>query len=117
RYFAHRYGDAGDARDGGRLLPQHRRGSDRADRQRRTSLPPCLPIPLCHRARDMAKLEPRGRKVKILATLGPASSDPDMLRRLFRAGADAFRINLSHGDHETHAKTIKNRKSTRLNFS
>ncbi len=37
----------------------------------------------------MAKLEPRGRKVKILATIGPASSDPDMLRRLWRAGADA----------------------------
>ena len=55
----------------------------------------------------MAKLEPRGRKVKILATLGPASSNPEMLRRLFRAGADAFRINLSHGDHKTHAKTIK----------
>jgi pyruvate kinase len=54
----------------------------------------------------MAKLEPRGRKVKILATLGPASAQVDMVRRLFRAGADAFRINLSHGDHATHAKTI-----------
>ena len=53
------------------------------------------------------KLEPRRRKVKILATVGPASRDPDMLRRLFRAGADAFRVNLSHGDHETHAQTIK----------
>ena len=55
----------------------------------------------------MAKFEPRGRKVKILATVGPASRDPDMLRRLFRAGADAFRVNLSHGDHETHAQTIR----------
>ena len=54
----------------------------------------------------MAKLEPRGRKVKILATLGPASRDPDMVRRLFRAGADAFRINLSHGEHKDHAKAI-----------
>jgi pyruvate kinase len=53
------------------------------------------------------KLDPRGRKVKILATLGPASRDPEMLRRLFRAGADAFRINLSHGDHEAHAASIK----------
>src|SRR5690606_18419575 len=77
------------------------------DRRRLPSLPPCLVMPLCHRALRMAKLEPRGRKVKILATLGPASSDPDMLRRLFRAGADAFRINLSHGDHATHAQTIK----------
>ncbi len=53
------------------------------------------------------KLEPRGRKVKILATLGPASREPEMLRRLFRAGADAFRINLSHGDHTDHAAAIK----------
>lgn len=55
----------------------------------------------------MAKFDPRGRKVKILATIGPASSDPDMLRRLFRAGADAFRVNMSHGDHETHAATMR----------
>ena len=54
----------------------------------------------------MTKLEPRRRKVKILATIGPASRDPDMLRRLWRAGADAFRINLSHGDHDTHAAAI-----------
>ncbi|MGZ3173762.1 MAG: pyruvate kinase, partial [Croceibacterium sp.] len=52
------------------------------------------------------KLEPRRRKVKILATIGPASSDPEMLRRLWRAGADAFRINLSHGEHDIHAATI-----------
>ncbi|HYD24376.1 MAG TPA: pyruvate kinase [Croceibacterium sp.] len=52
------------------------------------------------------KFEPRGRKVKILATVGPASRDPEMLRRLFKAGADAFRDNLSHGDHKTHAETI-----------
>ncbi len=39
----------------------------------------------------------RGRSVRILATLGPASATPDMIGRLFRAGADAFRINMSHG--------------------
>ncbi len=55
----------------------------------------------------MQKLEPRGRKVKILATTGPASREPDMLRRLLRAGADAFRVNMSHGDHAFHAQTIK----------
>ena len=42
--------------------------------------------------RTSAKIDPRGRKVKILATVGPASRSPDMLRRLFRAGADAFRV-------------------------
>ncbi|MHA6332635.1 pyruvate kinase [Qipengyuania sp. CAU 1752] len=55
----------------------------------------------------MQKLDPRGRKVKILATVGPASSDPAMLRRLYKAGADAFRVNMSHGDHATHAATIR----------
>ena len=65
----------------------------------------------------MAKLEPRGRKVKILATLGPASCEPEMLRRLFRAGADAFRVNLSHGDHETHAATIKTVRALEKEFN
>ena len=55
----------------------------------------------------MTKLKPRARKVKILATVGPASRDPDTLRRLVRAGADAFRVNMSHGDHEAHAEAIK----------
>lgn len=58
----------------------------------------------------MANTDPkpdlRGRKVKILATVGPASSSPEMLERLYRAGADAFRVNMSHGDHAGHAATI-----------
>lgn len=54
----------------------------------------------------MAKLDPRGRKVKILATVGPASRSPEMLEKLYRAGADAFRVNMSHGDHAVHAETI-----------
>src|ERR1700741_2811831 len=41
----------------------------------------------------------RSRKVKILATLGPASSDKDTIRKLFQAGADVFRINMSHTEH------------------
>jgi pyruvate kinase len=56
--------------------------------------------------RDALKLGPRGRKVKILATLGPASKDPAMLRRLLLAGADAFRLNMSHGEHKDHAEAI-----------
>ena len=55
---------------------------------------------------DLPKLELRGRKVKILATVGPASRSPEMLERLLRAGVDAFRVNMSHGDHATHAETI-----------
>src|SRR5215469_10879087 len=41
----------------------------------------------------------RRRKTKILATLGPASSSPDKIRALFEAGADVFRINMSHTSH------------------
>ncbi|MDO5648197.1 pyruvate kinase [Paracoccus sp. (in: a-proteobacteria)] len=44
----------------------------------------------------------RHRKVKIVATLGPASSSPDMIRALFNAGADVFRLNMSHGSHDDH---------------
>ncbi|MFN3444074.1 MAG: pyruvate kinase, partial [Rhizobium rosettiformans] len=41
----------------------------------------------------------RNRKVKILATLGPASSEEAMIRKLHEAGADLFRINMSHASH------------------
>src|SRR3954449_4576851 len=51
-------------------------------------------------------LAPRSRKVKILATLGPASSDARMIRKLLLAGADAFRINMSHGDQKQKAKLV-----------
>ena len=53
------------------------------------------------------RIGPRGRKVKILATTGPSARDIETLRRLVKAGADAFRVNMSHGGHETHAETIK----------
>jgi pyruvate kinase len=51
-------------------------------------------------------LAPRSRKVKILATLGPATSTPTMIRKLMLAGADAFRINMSHGDQKQKAKLV-----------
>ena len=49
---------------------------------------------------------PRTRKVRILATLGPASTTPERIRELAEAGADAFRINMSHGTHADHAARI-----------
>ena len=52
-------------------------------------------------------LKPRARKVKILATLGPASSSPEMIRSLAEAGADAFRINMSHGSQAEKAKLVE----------
>ena len=42
----------------------------------------------------------RHRKVKILATLGPASETPEKIEELYLAGADVFRINMSHSTHE-----------------
>lgn len=44
----------------------------------------------------------RHRNVKIVATLGPASSTKDMIRALFDTGADVFRLNMSHGSHDDH---------------
>ncbi|WP_372802463.1 pyruvate kinase [Paracoccus seriniphilus] len=44
----------------------------------------------------------RHRNVKIVATLGPASSSKEMIRALFEAGADVFRLNMSHGSHDDH---------------
>jgi pyruvate kinase len=45
----------------------------------------------------------RHRRTKIVATLGPASSSPEVLARLFNAGVDVFRLNFSHGSHDDHA--------------
>jgi pyruvate kinase len=42
----------------------------------------------------------RQRRTKVVATLGPASSDQTTINRLFQAGADVFRINMSHTSHE-----------------
>jgi pyruvate kinase len=45
-------------------------------------------------------------RTKIVCTLGPTSSSPEVMRGLVRAGMDVARINFSHGDHETHAESI-----------
>src|SRR5678809_1528913 len=50
------------------------------------------------------------RSTKIVATLGPASSDPAVLERMVRAGVDVVRLNFSHGtaqDHENRARLVK----------
>jgi len=46
------------------------------------------------------------RHTRIVATVGPACDAPDTLERLIDAGVDVFRLNFSHGTHETHAATI-----------
>ncbi|MDX7953340.1 pyruvate kinase [Lichenihabitans sp. Uapishka_5] len=49
----------------------------------------------------------RHRRVKILATLGPASQDRAILAKLFEAGADVFRINMSHASHDAMRERIR----------
>ena len=49
----------------------------------------------------------RRRKAKILATLGPASSDAETIRALHEAGADVFRLNFSHGSQADHAERYR----------
>ena len=46
------------------------------------------------------------RRAKIVATLGPATREPRVLRALLRAGLDAARLNFSHGDHAAHRRMI-----------
>jgi len=45
-------------------------------------------------------------KTKIVATVGPASNNKEMLRALVKEGVDVFRLNFSHGSHEDHLKVI-----------
>ncbi|MDR3639363.1 MAG: pyruvate kinase [Isosphaeraceae bacterium] len=52
--------------------------------------------------------EPLGKvHTKIVATVGPASRDPAVLKALIEAGVDVFRLNFSHGTHEEHAETLQ----------
>ena len=56
---------------------------------------------------DIAVQRLKRRRTKIVATLGPASREPEVVRGLIRAGADVFRLNFSHGTHEEHAETYR----------
>lgn len=47
-------------------------------------------------------------KTKIIATVGPASNNKNMIKELIKAGTDVFRLNFSHGSHQDHLKVIKN---------
>src|SRR3546814_3932182 len=49
---------------------------------------------------------PRTRKVRVPATLGPASSTPEMIEKLFLAGADAFRVNLRSEEHTSELQSL-----------
>lgn len=47
------------------------------------------------------------RRTKIVATIGPATSTPEVLRKLIRAGATTLRLNFSHGTHDDHQRNIR----------
>ena len=52
------------------------------------------------------------RKTKIVATLGPATDNPDVMRSIISAGLDVARFNFSHGDHEGHKKRVDEFRKT-----
>ncbi|MBC6401265.1 MAG: pyruvate kinase [Ekhidna sp.] len=51
------------------------------------------------------------KRTKIVATLGPASSDKETIKQLIEAGANVFRLNFSHGSHDDHLKRINTIRS------
>ena len=53
------------------------------------------------------------RKTKIICTLGPATDDPEVLKRIFLTGMDVARLNFSHGTHEEHLARIECFKKVR----
>src|SRR5262245_28485019 len=61
-------------------------------------------------------LLPRSRKVKLLATLAPPSRDANPIPKLLLAGADAFRINMSHGNHKQKAKLVSHIRALEKEF-
>ena len=58
------------------------------------------------RAEAASPMPPPPKRTKIVATVGPASRDPAILRSLFLAGVNVVRLNFSHGTHDEHAATI-----------
>ena len=65
----------------------------------------------------MEKQLHRNRKVKIVATLGPASDTKSEIKKMFLAGADIFRLNMSHGDHTAVEKRHKILRDLENEFS
>ena len=55
------------------------------------------------------------KKTKIVATLGPASDKKEIIQQLYDTGVNVFRLNFSHGTHESHGKVIDLLKSMNLN--
>ncbi|MCJ7717010.1 MAG: pyruvate kinase, partial [Anaerolineales bacterium] len=56
-------------------------------------------------------------RAKIIATLGPASQDKQIIKSLITAGMDVARINFSHGEHKDHALVIQNLREAALELN
>ena len=54
------------------------------------------------------------KRTKIVATIGPKSESPEVLKKLSEAGVNVFRLNFSHGTHEEHGKKIDTIRSLNL---
>jgi pyruvate kinase len=52
-------------------------------------------------------MNPLNFRTKIVATIGPASSSPEVLRQMLLAGMNVARLNFSHGSYEDHGRTVK----------
>ncbi len=51
-------------------------------------------------------MKPRTHRTKIVATIGPASSSPEVLKQMFQAGMNVARLNFSHGSYSDHAQMV-----------
>jgi pyruvate kinase len=56
-------------------------------------------------------MKPLTRRTKIVATIGPASNSPEMIKKLMLAGMNVARLNFSHGSYDDHAKNIEQLRS------
>ena len=60
-------------------------------------------------------MNPLPKRTKIVATLGPASSKKEDIQALYEAGVNVFRLNFSHGTHETHGALIDIIRDLKIN--
>jgi len=64
-------------------------------------------LPVSFYSREALPMEHSQRRTKIVATIGPATSSPEVLRDLIEAGATTLRLNFSHGTHGDHQRSIR----------
>lgn len=63
-------------------------------------------LPKVYGVRDLQNSPQYVRRCKIIGTIGPSSSNPEVMRKLLESGLDIARLNFSHGEHSVHAEAI-----------